>query len=1086
MPSQITEALKAYAETVHTKFSSGVKGEPEDQLRSPMETLLRQCGEALEVSVIPIGETLLEALGKPDFGIAVDKLLCGHLELKAPGKGAEPKTYTGHDAKQWLRFAELPNIIYSDGIEWSLFRQGERKAHTRLAGDPRALGAKAVDDEGAKGLERLLRDYLAWEPIVPGTSKQLAAYLAPLCRVLRDDVFDALRNKAPGVTDAAKDWRRYLFPGADDARFADDYAQTVTFALLLARSNGSDTLFLDEAIESLLDNNNTLLSRALEILTDTLVQEQLSTSLSLLQRVIAAVPTGTMSGGRRDPWLHFYEDFLAEYDPTLRKDAGAYYTPVEVVQAQVRIVDQILTQRMKKPLGFAEGGINVLDPAVGTGTYLLGIVEHAMERIELEEGKGSVPARASLLAGNLYGFEIMVSPYAVSALRLTRMLHDHRAGIPGDGVQIMLNNTLESPLEKIPEIPLLYKPIGVEHHRARRVKETVPILVCIGNPPYDRHAAATDETRAMTGAWVRWGEAKDGKDAILTDIIEPVKAAGKGGDLKNLYNLYIYFWRWALWKTFEHELAQGSGVVSYITAASFIDGSAFLGLRKLMRELCDEIWVIDLGGEGRGTRREENVFAIQTPVAITVAVRYGRGRHGTPAKVHYCRIGAGTRKGKLELLDKLEGLDDFEFADCPEDWGAPFRPAGHGDFFAWPLLADLMPWQQSGVKAGRNWVISASKETLEKRFCLLTRSPIEERKTLFKDSPTGRKISDKVRALTPTPVEYKPIIDLSSESKMPERVLFCFRSFDRQALLADGRFIDRSSPPLWLTQSNQQIYLGSLSTQPLGSGPGVMASTHVPDLHFFRGSFGAKDIFPLYRDAAAAQPNLHPDLLVGLEKRLGRQLSPEDFVAYTYAMLAQPTYTERFFDELNSREVRVPITLDGGLFEHAITLGRELLFLHTFGERFAAGQSWPEPVVKCHKPVPSGELPETFDYDEERRVIDVGGGEFGPVSPEIWNYEVSGLKVVQSWLDYRMRKRKGKASSPLDEIRPAEWPSEFTSELLRLLNLLTRTLEIHSEQAELLDAICAGDLLQADDLADLPPAFRKAPKPKPGQGGFGY
>lgn len=625
-------ALQQFAQTLQQKFSTHVKGEPEDQLRAPFEQLLVEAGKAASVEVLAIGETLLDNRGgRPDFGISADKLLCGYAELKAPGKGANTAGYSGHDKAQWERFRNLPNIVYSDGREFALYRQGKQERQFRLPHDPCSLGAASVDADSAKQFDALIRDFLSWEPVVPRSSAQLAEYLAPLCRILRDDVRDALRNKASGVVAAAEDWRRYLFPGADDDRFADAYAQTVTFSLLLARSNGSDTQFLDEAIASL-THANTLLSRALSVLTDPLVKEHLNTSLGMLQRVIHAVPTGTMSGGRRDPWLHFYEDFLAAYDPSLRKDAGAYYTPVEVVQAQVRIVDDLLRTRMHKPMGFATGGVNVLDPAVGTGTYLLGIVEHALARVAEIEGPGAVPARADVLGGALYGFEIMVGPYAVAALRLTRMLQQYGGHVPGDGVQVMLTNTLESPHEKIPELPLLYQPIGLEHKRAKRVKETVPVLVCLGNPPYDRHAAATADNKAMAGGWVRWGESKNSKDAILDDFIAPVKAAGHGNDLKNLYNLYVYFWRWALWKTFEHDLATGPGIVTYITASSFIDGDAFLGLRQHMRTLCDEIWVIDLGGEGRGTRKDDNVFAIQTPVAITIAVRYGSQQPSPPRK----------------------------------------------------------------------------------------------------------------------------------------------------------------------------------------------------------------------------------------------------------------------------------------------------------------------------------------------------------------------------------------------------------------------------------------------------------------------
>jgi hypothetical protein len=1064
-------ALEEFVATVQQKFAAQVKGEPEDQLRAPFERLLTSTGKIAGVDVLAIGETLLDNhVGKPDFGISANQLLCGYAELKAPGKGADTAVFTGHDKAQWERFRNLPNILYTDGREFALYRSGKQERFVRVVPGQHTNGVPAIGVDVTQQFDTLLRDFLSWEPIVPGSSAQLADYLAPLCRILRDDVRDALRHKAPGVVAAANDWRRYLFPGADDDRFADAYAQTVTFSLLLARSNGSDTLFLDQAIQSL-THANTLLARALSVLTDPLVQAHLSTSLGMLQRVINAVPTGTMSGGRRDPWLHFYEDFLARYDPALRKDAGAYYTPVEVVQAQVRIVDELLRRRMHKRQGWASGGVNVLDPAVGTGTYLLGIAEHALARVASEEGPGAVAARADVLVNSLYGFEIMVGPYAVAALRLTRMLQQYGCDLPGDGVQIMLTNTLESPYEKIPELPLLYQPIGLEHRRAKRVKETVPILVCIGNPPYDRHAAASADNKAMTGGWVRWGESKDGKDAILEDFIQPVKNAGHGGDLKNLYNLYVYFWRWGLWKTFEHELAYGPGIVTYISASSFIDGAAFLGMRRHMRMLCDDIWVIDLGGEGRGTRKDDNVFAIQTPVAITVAVRYVGPNPKQPAHVHYTRI-EGTRAAKLHALEALQALDDLSFVDCPDAWDAPFRPAGQGAYFNWPLLTDLMPWQHSGVQGKRVWPIGPTTEVLAARWTALLTYPY--RAAAFKES-TDRVVTRAYAPFHDSSQDPTPITELDAEAPCPPPQPYGYRSFDRQFILADGRLLSRPRAQLWQSHSSRQIYLASLLTKPLGQGPTLTASADVPDMDYFSGR-GAKDILPLWRDAAATQANVHPQLLAVLAQALGNRVTAEDVAAYLYAMLAQPAFTARFHTELATRELRVPLSTDATLFQRSVALGRELLFLHSFGERFADDQQWPAPLVKCLKAVPGNQLPEKFAYDAARQVISVDTGEFGPVAREVWTYEVSGLKVVQSWLGYRMRIRKGKKSSILDDITPAEWGSDYTTEFLRLLNLLTHTIALQPQQSALLDEILAGPLLDADQLGPVAEQWRAAPK----------
>ena len=1065
-----------FAETVLEKFSTHASGEPEDQIRAPFEQLLRDVGAELGIqNIIPIGETLLNnSLGRPDYSVTRGKLSCGYVELKAPGKGANTLQFTGHDKQQWARFSNLPNILYSDGREFSLYRTGKQIRYFALPKDPRTLGAKAVDDASCRELSILFNDFFEWEPIVPTSAKQLAEYLAPLCRNLRDDVLDCLKNKTPAVESAARDWRRYLFPDADDAHFADAYAQTVTFSLLLARSDGRDTLFIDDAIAAL-THANSLLARALQVLTDPQVKVHLGSTLDVLMRVINKVPAGTMSGGRRDPWLNFYEDFLAEYDPKLRRDAGAYYTPVEVVKAQVCIVEDLLCHKFGKKFGFATGGVNVLDPAVGTGTYLLGVIEHALEMVMKDEGEGAVPARADVLGSSLYGFELMVGPYAVAALRITRMLQQYGGHLPGDGVQIMLNNTLESPNEseneKLRDFPLLYQPIGLEHRRAKRVKESIPVLVCLGNPPYDRHEAATRENRATTGGWVRWGESKNGADAILKDFITPVVEANKGGDLKNLYNLYVYFWRWALWKTFEHDLATGGGIVSFITASSFIDGSAFLGMRQHMRRICDEIWIIDLGGEGRGTRQDDNVFAtIKTPVAITIAVRYGQPKPEEPATIHYSRI-EGSRTEKLHKLENLESLSDLKFEAAPSGWQAPFRPAGEGSYFDWPLLTDLMPWQHSGAQVKRTWPIGPTAEVLEQRWQRLIVST--NRAEIFKET-RDRNINKVVDTLV-SEAALEPLSKLSIGTQPEDIVRYGYRTLDRQFLIADNRVGDFLRPVLWRIKSKKQVFLASQFKTPLGTGPAIAISVDVPDLHYFAGR-GAKDIVPLYRDAEANRPNLHPQLLTLLEATYRQSISADDFVAYLYGLLGQPAFTERFAKELGNSEIRVPITADANLFERVAGIGRELLFLHTYGERFQTSQSWPQNTTKCLHAVPSEGLPERFSYSETTKIISVGDGQFGPVNSNVWEYEVSGLKVVQSWLGYRLANRKGKKSSPLDNIAPAGWSSEFTTEFLQLLNLLERTVDLQPHQAELLESVISGPLLKEDSFDPVPENLREAPK----------
>jgi len=1061
-----------------------MQGAPEDQLRGPFENFLAHVANAWGENVVCTGEAPLpDRLGRPDYAIHRTGLLAGYVELKPPGAGANATHFKGHDRDQFKRFSAIPNILYTDGNEWALYRSGERTGRlVRLSGDVASDGRKAATVEDVRALEPLLRDFLSWEPILPLDRggkidlKGFAALLAPLCRMLRDDVTDTLKEPGSPLAQLAGDWRHLLFPAASDEQFADAYAQTVAFALLLGRSEGADPLTLDSAQTTLAVQHN-LLSRALQVLTDPGARAEIVASLDVLLRVVASVPPNLFTGPR-DPWLHFYEDFLAAYDPKLRRDAGVYYTPVEVVRAQVRLVDELLVSRLERPLGFADPDVVTLDPATGTGTYLLGVIEHALARVEAEQGAGAVAGQAATLAANLYGFELMVGPYAVTELRVSRALRD-RGAPPASTARVFLTDTLESPRAEPPQLPLFMQPISEQRVRALAVKKEVPVIVCLGNPPYDRHEAATSDNGDRTGSWVRWGDDGKGTDAILHDFLAPPTAAGHGIHVKNLYNLYVYFWRWALWKVFEQDAPASGGVVSFITASSYLDGDAFSGMREHMRRVCDEIWILDLGGEGRGTRRSDNVFAIQTPVAIAVALRTKAAKEDTPAKVRHARI-EGSRNEKLAALAAMDGFASVTWEDCPDDWQTPFRPAGEGDYFGWPLQADLMPWQHSGAQFKRTWPIAPDTETLECRWRTLLASP--DRATAFKET-RDRNIRCEYSVLLKDGNRGKPIVDLPGSTPIPNMERYAYRSFDRQWAIADTRLGDYLRPVLWRVHGKRQVYLTSLLNHPLGDGPGATACSHIPDLHHFRGSYGAKEVFPLYRAADASEPNVLPGLLELLGATHERDVAPEDFLAYVYGILAQPAFTLRFARELETRELRVPLTKDTALFEQICELGARLLWLHTYGERFTPEEQThrriPPGSAKCTRAVSGGDpesYPETFQYDSATRTLQVGAGEFAPVAPRVYEFEVSGLKVVQSWLKYRMRKGAGRKSSSLDDVRPERWTSRFDTELLDLLWVLEATIEGYPEQERLLDAVIESGCFQADELPPVPDEMRKAPR----------
>jgi hypothetical protein len=580
---KLAAALSSFASDVTAKFSGNAPGQPEDQLRGPFEVLLKAAGGQLAKSVVAKGESALaDRLGRPDYAVLTDGALTGYAELKSPGHGANPNSFKGRDRDQWKRFKSIPNLLYTDGNEWGLYRSGERVGDlVRLSGDVSQDGARATVESDAADLVSLLAVFLSWEPIVPKSAGQLAEVLAPLCRLLRDQVSDSLGDPQSPLIQLAKDWRSLLFPDADDAQFADAYAQTVTYALLLAKGDGAAKMDASSAAAAL-GSSHGLLARALQVLTDPAVDIEIGSALRLLERTIAAISPETLKGTEPDPWLYFYENFLAEYDPRLRKNAGVYYTPVEVVRCQVRITDELLRTRLGRSKGFAEPDVHTLDPAVGTGTYLLGVLTETLGRIAATHGAGAVAGEATSLARRVYGFELLVGPYAVAQLRVSREIQARGGALPAAGPEVFLTDTLEDPSTVPPAPALFYRPIAEEHKRAQKVKDTTPILVCIGNPPYDRHDAAS-----ALGGWIRHGT--PGTPPLLDDFTEPAKARGFGVHLKNMYNLYVYFWRWALWKVFEHGPPDSPGIVTFISASSYLSGPGFVGMRETLRRECDVV-----------------------------------------------------------------------------------------------------------------------------------------------------------------------------------------------------------------------------------------------------------------------------------------------------------------------------------------------------------------------------------------------------------------------------------------------------------------------------------------------------------------
>jgi hypothetical protein len=1127
--TEIFEALQVFADELRQKLNSGDSQSvwPEDQLKSPLELLLRSAGKSFNKFVIVRTESPNapedgeKSGGRVDAAISVGPtahttILTGHVELKAPGKGGDPtKLRDKRDKAQWGKFKKLPNLIYTDGREWSLQRTGTRVGRVfRLSGNPVLDGRDAVTIADAQQLELLLRSFLNWEPIVPKSSKQIADLLAPLCRLLRTEAKLALDNEESALSSLALEWRKYLFPGASSEVVADAYAQTFTYALLIARFEGAEPLTVEKAAEVLTVGHG-LLGEVLGLLNNPSAHAEVRTSTDMILRVIAQIdPAAIIKKNADNPWLYFYEEFLAAYDPALRKQVGAYYTPVEVVRAQTQMVKSLLKQKFGKARGFADDGVVVLDPAVGTGTYPLGILESVADDIP-KNAPAALPERLRQTVKNLYGIEYLIGPYSVAHLRLSRYLADHDVTSPEgeELLNILLADTLASHEDDaegmLPEV-FGYENISQERAEAKFLKVDTRVVVCMGNPPYLRGKKKNTDG-SSTGGWVTMRRepqketkvrdpstrrlvADKGEPGIITDFINPAIDTGHGGDVKNLYNAYVYFWRWAMWKVLEQNVPDVSpepgthaknGIISFITASSFLRGPGFVGMRQHMRSLFDEIWIVDLGGDNKGGRKTENVFSIETPVAITTGVRYGDPDPDTAAKVRYVDLADLTAKEKKAVLDRVTGIDhaEFEWRDCMGGWQDPFLPSENAEYLSWPALTDIFPWQTGGPQVKRTWPIGETKEVLSARWKALA-SPLEvgelgphahknAEKLLARRASQLKESRDrKVKSTYPSLFSDKRLTALSAISASdpaPEMRKYTYRSFDRQWIIADGRVGDFMRPSLWKSHSKDQVYLTSMLTEVLGEGPAAVVAAEVPDLHHFRGSFGGRHVIPLWKDADGTLANVTEGLLKSVSDELGRDVTATELFSYCYGLLATPAFVSRFWEELTVPGPRIPITCDDSLFREVADFGRHLVFLHTYGERFAEGddvlEEIPDGAAAYTKRISAASYPSAFSYNPATQILTVGDGEFSGVSPAVWAYSVSGLHIVDSWLGYRMKKRAGKSSgSPLDAIRPDVWPDLQGEELLDLLSIIEHTLEAHDEGTKLLERVVTSQLMAANDL----------------------
>jgi len=981
--------------------------------------------------------------GNPDFRLwnGTDRIV-GYVEAKKP---TEERLDLIEDSEQLRRYrSTFPNLVLTNFLEFRLYRNGER-VETVLAGRPLVLNRlRTVPPlEKQDELFALLDRFLGFSLPKAFTAESLAVELAKRTRFLRDVIAQQLQQEqeTPGMLSGFfKAFQAYLIGTLTPEDFADLFAQTIAYGLFAARTRAGDGFSRRAAFDNI-PHTIGVLRDLFRFISLGDLPEQLAWCVDDIAEVLAVADAPGIldryyhEGKGSDPIVHFYETFLAQYDPAERERRGVYYTPEPVVSYIVRSLHGLLKTEFKKPDGLAADGVTLLDPAAGTMTFVARAAQEAVAEFEAKYGAGAREdfIRRHILK-NFYAFELMMAPYAVGHLKMGFFLEElgHRLN-DDERVAFYLTNTLDTEELEQSRLPG-FSALAEESRLAGNVKKQTPILVVLGNPPYSGHSSNLSEKMSEISKGhkyvIGWNpKSGGGAEAVVREAkrdiggtLQPTfigrlikdyffvdeKPLGEKNP-KWLQDDYVKFLRFAQWKIEQ----AGRGVVGMITNHSYLDNPTFRGMRQSLMRTFDDIYLLDLHGNSLKKETcpdgslDQNVFDIRQGVAVAFFIKRGGTRKNDPAMRHADLW--GTRERKYAWLND----HDLKHTDWVElKPGSPFYlfvtrdnalEAGYYRFFSVP---ELFPVNSVGIVTARDGLtIHWSRDEAWKTVTVFSRMDPELARQGYM---LGKDAQDWKVALA-----QKDLLDSGPTREKIVPVLY--RPFDVRHTYYTGHsqgFICRPRPEVMrhmlagenvalITPKQHKDEFGALTTDAIGAHKSVAAY----DINYYFPLYlypsAARDDLFAHHEPSERKPNLNPKLVAALAEAYGRVPTPEEIFHYVYAVLYAPAYREKYAEFLRMDFPRVPFTADAGLFQKVAALGLRLTALHLLKSpeldppacRFdGEGESR---IAKGRKRYEPG----------DQRVYINPTQYFAPVPEAVWTYQVGGYQVCEKWLKDRQERR---------------------------------------------------------------------------------
>jgi len=969
--------------------------------------------------------------GNPDFRLwnGKDRII-GYIEAKKP---SEQRLDLIENTEQLKRYrATFPNLILTNFLEFRFYRNGDLFDTVAVA-RPLVFGCvhSSPPIEKPEELYSLIDRFLDFSIPKAFSAETLAVDLAKRTRFLRDLIEQQVieEESTPGsLFGFFEAFKSFLISTLTPEDFADLFAQTITYGLFASRTRSKGDFNRGTAFDNI-PHTIGILRDLFRFISLGELPDQLAWCIDDIAEVLAVADApgilDTYYHERKgsDPIVHFYETFLAQYDPGERERRGVYYTPEPVVSYIVRSLNEILKTDFEKPEGLASEGVTLLDPAAGTMTFLAKAAQVAVGEFESRYGSGAREefVRKHILK-NFYAFELMMAPYAVGHLKMGFFLEElgHRL-VDDERIPFYLTNTLDFGELEHSLLPG-FSALAEESRLAGVVKKQTPVLVILGNPPYSGHSS-------NKGEWI-------------SGLIDDYKQVdGKPLGEKNpkwLQDDYVKFIRFAQWKIDQ----AGSGVVGIITNHSYLDNPTFRGMRQSLMKTFDEIRIIDLHGNSLKKETspdgspDQNVFDIRQGVAIAFFLKRGNGKEAVVMQSDL----RGARETKYAWLES-HSLESTEWTSLnPSTPSYLFVP--HNDLLdevyrRFPSLQEIFPLNSVGIVTARDGLtIHPTADKAWQTVGTFSRMEPElarEGYRLGKDSNDWK-----------VDLAQKDLLD--SGPNRNNIVPILYRPLDIRYTYYTGRsggFICRPRPEVMknmLAGENLGILVPK-RVEYVGSWQHVFVcdsiSDHVAvslktiDYHFplFIYSFsGHSDIFSS-GDLTERKPNLSPTLMKTLTGAFGCQPPPEEVFGYVYAILYAPAYREKYKELLKMDFPRVPFTGNVELFAKLAKLGGRLWTLHLLSSSELDTSS-------CRFEGEGNGLigksrGEEFRYEEESARVYINENQhFAPVSVPVWEYRIGGYQVCLKWLKDRIGTKM-----ELDDIRT----------YCRIVTALGKTIDIQRE-----------------------------------------